>query len=176
MTFSQAFVPAVNKDGLSRLTFLGVTQKSGKSKVKDDDGAIVFEEDGTTPRMRDWAITNFEFDVLGKFKGKNQKVTITAGDRISDDNLLGKTLTALGYGATVETEITDDGFEVESTDEDDEGFSQVEEEDSSAVITYLESLVGTVFVARVYKETEGKRKGFFAVDVSTLKPFIKPAK
>lgn len=175
MTFSHAFVPATNKEGLSRLTFLGMIQKNGTSQAKGDNGALLTNSDGT-PKMRDWTLTNFEFEVLGKFKGTTQKVSITCGERISDDNLLGKTLTALGYSLDVETVIDDEGFEVELTDETEEGFSQVEEEDSTAFTEYLESIVGQVFVAKVYKETDGKRKGYLAIDVTTLKPFTKPAK
>lgn len=175
MTFSQAFVPAVNKEGLSRLTFLGMTQKSDKSQVKDKNGVLVFNEDGS-PKMRPWTMTNLRFEVLGKFKGNNREVTITAGETISEDNLLGKTLAAMGYSTTVETALDDEGFEVEVTDETEDGFSQVEDNGVDDIEAFLESQIGSVFVAKVYKETKGKQAGYWTIDVSTIKPHVKPTK
>lgn len=175
-TFQQAFVPAVNKDGYSRLTFLGMDKKSGISPVKDKEGNTTVDAETGEVKTKEWVIINLTFEVMGRVKGTSQKVAVTVGERYTEENLLGKTLTAMGFVAPeVETVTDDDGFEVEVLPEDEDGFGQVEDDDSlgSSIEAFINNHIGKVYMGKVEKATEGKRKGYLMVDVETIKLLTK---
>lgn len=177
--FKQAFEPARNKEGYAKLTFLGLSTRSGESPEKDGEGNVIKNEDGSI-KMRSWVLNNLEFECQGVVRGFNQKISVTCGEVYAPDNLLGKTLTAMGFegGLTLDLEEDEDGFSVQSFDEsstDDDGFSQIEGDTLANIISFLDDSKGKVFIAFVSKISEGKRKGFWEIDVDSLKPFVKPA-
>lgn len=159
-TFTQGFRPAFNKQGLARLTFLGTGSQMG---TKDD---------GTT-----WEIFKLVFEVMGEDRGVNQKVSIVTNYTYDEDNALGKTLKAMGFvPPTTEAEMVEDdgGFMVRSVNEDDEGFALAESSSTPDIEGFLKGCEGKVYLAKVMKHTEGKRKGFWEIDVESLAPFKKP--
>lgn len=175
-TFQQAFVPAVNKDGFSRLTFKGMDKKAGISPVKDKAGNETINPETGEVKTKEWVIINLTFEVMGRVKGTSQKVAVTVGERYSEENLLGKTLTAMGFvPPEVETVTDDEGFEVEILPEDEEGFGQVEDDDAlgQSIDTFIEASLDKVYIGKVEKATDGKRKGYLQLDVETLKPLTK---
>ena len=174
-TFQQAFIPAVNKDGYSRLTFVGLDRKSGTTIVKDKAGNEVIDTETGEVKTKEWVINNLVFDVMGRVKGTSQKVSVTVGERYSNDNLLGKTLQAMGFvSPEVETVTDDEGFDVEVLPEDEDGFGVIEGDTlGEALENFIACVQGKVFIAKLSKLTEGKRKGFWNIDVETLKPFSK---
>ncbi len=153
MTFTQAFRPALNKEGFSRLTFLGFAIKEG---VKDG---------------KEWKLFELKFEVMGAVRGTTKEIGLSTNFQYDTDNLLGKTLAGMGYEpptlATVEDE---EGFEVVAVDTDDEGFG-VEDEVDLGIEDFLTEAVGNVYLAKVYKPTEGAKKGFWQIDVESLKLF-----
>lgn len=177
--FRQAFEPARNKEGYAKLTFLGCTTKTGESPEKDSDGNVLKNEDGSI-KLRKWVLNLLEFDCLGVVRGFNQKISITCGEVYAPDNLLGITLSAMGFQSnSMELEEDDDGFTVQSFNDestDDDGFTQVEGDTLADIIGFLESCKGCVYIAFVNKCLEGKRKGFWEIDANSLKPFVKPKK
>lgn len=155
-TFSQAFRPAQNKEGLSRLEFLGYEMKEGKS-----------EKTG-----KPYAFLNLNFRVKGAVRGTDRIISVTANFTYAPDNLLGRTLAAMGFDAPeVELEVDEEGFEIEALgDTDDEGFED-EPANDLGIEDFLASAQGNVYTAKVDKVTEGKRKGFWVIDVDTIKLF-----
>lgn len=179
MTFSTAFQPATNKTGLSKLTFLGTDVKEGDKPQLDKNGNEIIDEETGEVKTRHWVIVNLTFDCMGVVRGTSQKVSITCSEKYSPDNLLGKTLAAMGYvPPTIATELDEDGFEVQATDLDDDEFAQIDASESGidGIEEFLKSCENKHFTAKVSKISEGKRKGFWGIDVDTLKPFVKPEK
>lgn len=164
MTFTQAFRPALNKDGYARLQFIGYEVKKGISQQTNKETGEVVD--------KPYELFSIIFDVKGVVRGTNQKVSITTGLTYSDDNLLGKTLEALGFKNEIATELDDEGFEVVAVSQDEDGFEEIENNELE-IESFLDSIKDKIFVAKLNKATEGKRKGFWEVDVSSLKPFIK---
>ncbi len=151
--FTAKFQPAKNKQGLSKLTFIGTDTKEGVKK----DG-------------EPWSMFKINFDCMGKFYGTKQVISITTGFTYDPDNLLGKTLTAFGFELPEpETVEDEEGFEVVKPENlDDEGF-EITEAPKLDVIDFLKGKIGTVFVASVVKTD----RGFWSIDVDTLKPMTK---
>lgn len=177
--FSTAFAPATNKAGLSKLTFLGLDIKEGYKPQLDKNGNEIIDPETGEVKVRHWMLVNLTFDVMGVVRGSNQKISITCSEKYSPENLLGKTLAAMGYvPPAIQTELDDDGFEVQASELDEDEFEQIDESESGAdsIEKFLKSCESKYFVAKVSKISEGKRKGFWAIDVSTLKPFVKESK
>lgn len=155
-TFTSAFRPALNKEGFGKLTFLGTSTQSG---TKDD---------GTN-----WEIFKLNFEVMGAVRGTNQKINIATNYQYSEDNLLGKALSNMGFTPNAIELIEDDaGFMVVNTQEDEDGFESVNDAVPD-IEGFLESCKGQVFTAKLNKPTEGKRKGYWEIDVDSLKPFVR---
>lgn len=156
-TFTQVFRPALNRDGYAKLTFLGSSSQSGNTNGKD------------------WEVFKLHFEVQGVVRGVNQKIQIVTNFAYGDDNLLGRSLKAMGFKPELqEGELIEDesGFMVMPVSEDDEGFETANEQVPD-IEGFLKHCEGKVYVAKVQKVTEGKRKGFWEIDVDTLKPFVK---
>lgn len=166
MTFTTAFRPALNKDGFARLQYIGYEIKKGMTKVADKKTGEIVE--------KEWELLCLNFDVKGVVRGTSQKVSISPSFTYDEDNFLGKTLKALGYTPpTVEMVVNDEGFEELAIDENDEGFEDVEEIDWG-IEEFLDSITDKVYVGKISKATEGKRKGFWEINVETVKPFVRP--
>lgn len=177
--FTATFQPATNKQGLSKLAFLGVDVKEGDKPLTDKNGNEIIDDETGEVKVKHWTLVNLTFEVMGVVRGSSQKVSITCSEKYSPDNLLGKTLTAMGYvPPAIATELDEDGFEVQATDLDDDEFAQIDacESGIDGIEEFLKSCEGKHFTAKVGKVTEGKRKGFWGIDVDTLKPFVKPEK
>lgn len=166
MTFTTAFRPALNKDGYARLQYIGYEIKTGESDVTDKKTGEITK--------REWKMLCINFDVKGVVRGTSQKVSINPSFSYSEDNLLGKTLKALGYThPSVEIIEDEEGFETVAMDEDEEGFGQVED-NNLGIEEFLNTITDKVFIGKINKATEGKRKGYWEIDVETVKPFVKP--
>jgi hypothetical protein len=152
--FTQSFQPATNKEGLARLTFIGYEAKEGTK----DDGSP-------------WSMFNINFLVKGKVPGTDRIIPVTTGFNYDPENLLGITLTNLGFTIPEAPTVEDDeGFETVAVDFDDEGF-ETSAQQQLDIMGFLNSIENNVYTARVYKATEGKRKGFWLIDASTIKLF-----
>ena len=146
--FTTKFQPALNKEGYSKLTFVGSEIKQG---VKDD---------------REWSIFFLNFEVMGKIRGTTQIVGVPCGFTFDPDNNLGKSLLAMGFKIPeVKTTLDADGFEVED-DEDiaDDDFQQVDPPKLDFTL-FLLSKKDSVYIAKLSKD----QKGFWRVDLDTLK-------
>ncbi|NEU80706.1 hypothetical protein [Nostoc sp. UIC 10630] len=66
--------------------------------------------------------------------------------------------------------LDEEGFEVADINEDEEGFA-VEEGMQLDIQGYLESIENNVYIAKISKATEGKRKGFWQIDAKTIQLF-----
>ena len=146
--FSTKFQPALNKEGYSKLTFVGSEIKQG---IKDD---------------REWSIFFLNFEVMGKIRGTTQIVGVPCGFTFDPDNNLGKSLLAMGFKIPeVKTTLDADGFEVED-DKDiaDDDFQQVDPPKLD-FSKFLESKKSSIYIAKLSKD----QKGFWRVDVDTLK-------
>lgn len=148
--FTAKFQPALNKKGYSKLTFMGTEIKEGKNK------------DGES-----WEMFLIKFDCLGKFHGSSQIVSVSCGFQYDSDNVLGKTLAAMGYIAPeVKTSVDPDGFEIEDVgDLDDDEFLQTETPKLDFT-EFFKSQIDKVFTAKLTKSD----RGFWSIDVDTLKP------
>lgn len=166
MAIETGFIPAVNKEGLGRLTFLGLQKLEGKEGEISKRTKKAYD--------KDWAITELVFEALGRVRGTTQTIKVSVREKYEEGEALAIALNNMGYVApTIETEETDDGFEVEALPENDEGFG-VEEADYNAlaVTDFLAANVGSVFVGKVYKETsDGKKR--WTISLETLKPLVK---
>lgn len=169
-TFTAGFSPALNKDGLARLEFVGFEVKQGKKELLDkESGEKMVDPDTGEIIYRDWALVNLNFVAKGLIKGTSQKIAITTNFQYSPDNLLGKVLDKLGYELPgIPKTVDDEGFEVIETAEDEDGFGEVEQP-NLFIEEFLNSIVGDVFVGKLYKPSEGDRKRFWHIDVDTLK-------
>jgi hypothetical protein len=167
-TFTTAFKPALNKEGYARLQFIGHEIKSGVSKVTNNETGEITD--------REWVLLSIDFDCKGVIRGTNQKISITTGLTYSEDNILGKALSKLGYKPpTSDVVFDDEGFEVAATTDNKEGFEEVDNL-VLGIEDFLQSIVDKVFIAKIKKATEGKRKGFWEIDIDSLQLFVKPNK
>lgn len=173
MTFTHAFTPAVNKDGFSKLTFKGLETKSGITVQKDKEGNEIVDPETGEVKTRDWTLTNLTFEVMGRVKGTFQVVPVSVGDKYSPDNTLGKVLHGMGFALPEDNIVLDDeGFEVAELSEDTEGFGVVDDLQNE-INEFLSDSEGKTYIAKVSKATEGKRKGFWVIDINTIHPFKK---
>ena len=153
----RAFVPALNKEGLSKLTLTGVDYKSGDKK------------DEKTGEVRHWELIQINFDCKAKYRGMNaQKVSLTTSITYSPDNSLGKALSALGIAVDdgLNLELDEDGYEVEGISDslDEDEFEDDEEPEGIDAEALIKPLIGTVYKGKI---TRGKN-GFWGIDVDTL--------
>lgn len=156
--FTAAFKPALNREGYAKLTFLGTGSQTGT------------KEDGTV-----WEIFKLAFEVMGTTRGVNQKVSIVTNYVYAIDNALGRAMQNMGYVANGETEnlIEDeDGFLVTSVSEDNDGF-EIASDAIPNIEQFFDECVGKIYLAKISKITEGKRKNFWEIDVDSLKLFTK---
>lgn len=149
--FTAKFQSAKNKNGESKLTFIGTDIKEGEKEGKP------------------WSIFKFRFLCMGKFHGSDQEVGLITGFQYEPDNVLGRTLNAMGFKTpTPNTVFDDDGFEiVEPENLDDDGF-EVTLAPKLNVIGFLETKVDSLYIAKLAKN----QKGFWEIDVDTLRPFV----
>jgi len=152
--FTSSFVPATNKEGYARLTYINHEVKSG-----------------VLAEGREWSLFNINFLVKGKVRGTDRIISIATGFNYATENKLGITLRNLGYQEPVQDEIVDEeGFTVFEEIEDEEGFS-TSEETSLNIIEFLNSIENNVYIAKLVKITEGKRKGLWVIQPETIKLF-----
>ena len=165
--FKTAFTPALNKDGLSKLEFKDYElSQTSYEKLNKETGVTE-----TIP----YESFRLNFDVMGKFLGTNQIISVGCDPSISEDNRLGTVLKALGFEFP-SIPITDDadGFAVadDGSQFDDDGFAvaEVDLTDLSAAITeFLDCSKGSFYVGKVAKNT----KGYWTIDPQTIKPMVK---
>lgn len=158
-TFTAAFKPALNKEGYGKLTFLGSSTQSGE------------KEDGSS-----WDIFKLTFEVMGAIRGVNQKILVVTNFAYEEDNLLGKTMRHMGFIPVLNESVNmiedDMGFMVIPVAEDEDGF-HTDCEVVPDIDGFFKKCEGQVYLAKVCKVIEGKRKGFWEIDVDSLKPFVK---
>jgi hypothetical protein len=163
MTFTQGFKPALNRDGFARCEYIGYEIKSGDSEFTDKKTLQIHK--------REWELLSINFKVKGTVRGTDKIISITTNLKYEDDNLLGITLDLLGFKKpNSEVELDDEGFEVIATNEDDEGFEETDTIELG-IEEFLDSIEGNVYIAKVAKATEGKRKGFWQIDAKTIQLF-----
>ena len=169
--FTPAFVPAINKESLSKLTFLDYEVKEGVTEKTNEVTGEVTE--------KEYRFFKLEFNCLGKVIGTDQSISISHNLTLDPNEGLGLTLKTLGYSFPENlTKVDDDGFEIEddNSEDDDDGFGRVEsnlfETIEKEIIDFLEALKLKVFTAKVTKN----KKGFWVIDTKTLKPFVKSKK
>jgi hypothetical protein len=168
MTFSAAFSPALNQDGFAKITFLELKSLFGKAGDVSDKTGAIYE--------KNWEIHNLVFSCQGMVRGSTQNIAIKISTKYSSDNALGTLLKNMGYiEPKFETELDEDGFEIVTVDEDDDGFATVESLDLG-IDEFIKESIGKVFIAKVFRESEGSNKGRLTIDIATIKPFISKKK
>ena len=147
--FTTKFQPALNKAGLSKLTFIGTDVLEGEKDRKL------------------WSMFKFRFLCMGKFHGSDQEITLSTGFQYEENNLLGRTLSAMGFKIpNPNTVLDNDGFEVVKPENlDDDGF-EVIKAPKLDVMEFLDTKIDSVYVAKLSKN----QKNFWQIDVNTLKP------
>ncbi|WP_413176514.1 hypothetical protein [Anabaena azotica] len=164
--FQLDFQPARNKDGLSKLNFIGVEEKEGVKTIIDErTGEEISYE---------WKLINLIFEVMGVRKGDWKKITISTNGKYSDSSILGKILNGMGFTPSAySVTVDDEGFEVVEGDIDEDGFEVVNDEIGEEIFKFLKNNENRFFVGKVSKSTEGKSKGFWQINPLSLKPFNK---
>lgn len=153
MAFKVASKPALNKDGYAKVTFKNVEEGTRTDKttgeIKEYTKLIFSVMD--TSRSNPLNINLF-MDVLGTVKA----------------DLL---LTGLGFEYSQPLEADEDGFGVESIVADEDGFDVGVSSDEyiQAVCDFLEEIKDKNYLAKV----ERNGKGYWELDINTLKPFTK---
>ena len=162
--FTAAFSPALNKDGYAKITFMELKTLSGKAGEVSEKTGAVYE--------KDWEINNLIFECQGMVRGSTQNIAIKVATKYASDNGLGLLLKNMGYvEPKFETELDEDGFEIVSLEEDEDGFSSIESLDLG-IDTFIEESIGKVFIAKVFREKAGSNIGRLTIDIGTIKPFI----
>jgi hypothetical protein len=166
--FTTAFTPALNKSGYAKLTFVAIKTLTGKAgDISEKTGEIYH---------KDWEITNLLFECHGMVRGTTQTISLKISSKYAPDNGLGILLRNMGYvEPTFKTELDEDGFEIVAMDEDEDGFSSVDNLDLG-IDEFIDSCVGKTFIAKVKREIEGNNKGKLTIDINSLKPFISKKK
>jgi hypothetical protein len=168
MTFSAAFTPALNKDGLAKITFLELKTLSGRAGEVSEKKGVVYE--------KDWEINNLIFSCQGIVRGDSQNIALKISTKYSSDNTLGILLKNMGYvEPKFKTELDEDGFEIVAVDEDEDGFASIESLDLG-IDSFIEESIGKVFIGKVYRESQGSNKGRLTIDIATIKPFVSKKK
>jgi hypothetical protein len=168
MTFTQAFSPALNKDGFAKITFMELKSLSGKAGAISEKTGEVYQ--------KDWEINNLVFECQGMVRGSTQNIAIKINTKYASDNALGTLLKNMGYiEPNFETELDEDGFEIVAVDEDEDGFASIESLDLG-IDSFIEESIGKVFIGKVYRESEGSNKGRLTIDIATIKPFVSKKK
>ena len=170
LSIKTAFTPALNKSGFSKLTFTGFEMKSGVSPVTNKETGEQKVDDEGNILTREWSFIKFNFELMGVARGTSQKVGITTNPVISEGSSFVTTLTNLGFEFPKSELVLDaDGFEVESSDLEDDEFEQVDGDEPEELIetieTYLNDFVGTTVLAKVGKDA----KNYWKVDETTIK-------
>ena len=154
---TRTFVPGLNKEGFSKLTLTGFEYKHGEKTNEE------------TEEVREWELYQIKFECKAKYRGMNpQKISITTGVKYAPDNILGKSLKALGIDVDGDVEMTldEDGFEQEAISEtlDADGFEDDEAPAEIDVEALVNDLVGQNYKAKV---SRGK-DGFWGINLDTL--------
>jgi hypothetical protein len=141
-----AAVPAVNREGFSRVTFLGYEDCE---KLNKETGEIS-------------VYTKLKFEILDKTKVDPIKTNVV-GSALNERELW-DTVQGLGY---VEPE-SDDDFE----DADDDIDSEADETSKvfdglNHIVEFLEAIAGKKFICKVERD----RRGYWAIKPDTLKPY-----
>lgn len=161
-----AFRPALNKQGLARITFKTAGEYTGKRKADDSE----------------FKTFQFIFEVMSAIRGQGAKlIKINASFTLDAANpkstRLGQLLEALGFEFEAPELVEDEeGFAMEgAATEDEDGFA-VEEDNLAEIGSRIEQFLPTVeekvFVGKVYQN----KLGYWDIDIDSLKPFVKPAK
>ena len=171
LSIKTTFAPALNKSGLSKLTFTGFEMKMGVSPDTNKETGEQKVDDEGNILTRPWALVKFNFELMGVVKGTSQKVGIVSNPVIAEGSSFVNTLISLGFEFPKPELVLDaDGFEVESSDleDDDDGFEQVYGENTEQLIkaieTYLNDFIGKCVLAKVGKDS----KKYWKVDESTI--------
>lgn len=136
---TQSFEPGLNPKGNARLTFMGYEHTSTK--------------DGERGYM------NMVFLCKAK-RGDNAIMTVQVGYNISANNKLGQMLSLMGCEIKeAETELDDEGFEVETG-----------ETDYTYVYEFLDNMAGYVYTGKLMS-VDGK-PGLYNIDETTLEPLM----
>lgn len=161
-------LPALNASGLGKLTFTGLSIKQGISK-----------------QGKAYILNSLGFEVMGKVRGTNLSINIISGQIFDIGSEFCIALVNMGlnpeilqkindciYGSELETD--DDGFEVESCVEDNDGFAIADEIqiDFTEVENFCLQQINKIFLGKV-KQNDKK---FWELDAKTLIPFVKPKK
>lgn len=161
-----AFRPALNKEGKARITFKTAGEFVGTRKADESE----------------FKTFQFIFEVMSAIRGQAPKlIKVNASFQLDAANpgstRLGQLLVALGFEFS-EPELVEneDGFQMEGEAELDEDGFAVEEDNlldlGKRVEEFLPTVEDKVFVGKV-KQNE---KGYWDIDIASLKPFVKPAK
>lgn len=165
-SFQPAKIVKGENQGLSVLTLEGWELRQGESQEKDmTTGELKFNDDGT-PKMRSWELLLFKFDCIGIYKDA-KTLTVSTGNELKEDSSLVKILQALEYHLPVlETEVDENGLETAKLEIDETtGIGYSQSPDFDTVEEHLNACIGKKYVAKVEKNS----KGFWAIDVDTLK-------
>ena len=161
-------LPALNASGQGKITFTGLSIKQGISK-----------------QGKAYILNSLGFEVMGKVRGTNLSINIISGQIFDIGSEFCIALVKMGLNPEIlekindsiyesELETDDDGFEVESCVEDNDGFAIADEIqiDFTEVENFCQQQINKIFLGKV-KKNDNK---FWELDAKSLIPFIKPKK
>jgi hypothetical protein len=167
--FGLEFAPATNKNGFSKIRFIGVEEKSGTK--------IILNEKTGEHENFEWRIVNLIFDVMGVKSGEWKNINISTNGRYSDDSVLGTVLKNMGFvPSSYNSVIDEDGFRIIEGETDEDGFGIVEDSLADDIENFLKNNEGRFFIAKIFKPTEGRQKGFYQILPGTIELFKSKSK
>lgn len=163
---NNAFRPALNPQGLAKITFKTSGEATGKRKADDSE----------------YKTFQFVFEVMSAIRGQAPKlIKVNASFTLDAANpsstRLGQLLLALGFEFPIPTLVEDeDGFGVEGEATPDEDGFAVEEDNLADLAEQIEAFLPTaedkVFTGKVAQN----KQGYWDIDIASLQPFVKKAK
>ncbi|GAX36817.1 hypothetical protein [Nodularia sp. NIES-3585] len=166
MTTSQnpLFLPAINKAGLSRLTFLktkDITLSEENVSLSSEDIALVTDELTEKMGLISKEITIIIFAVMGQLEGSQRAVLMPVSSQYTSYNDLGKILKAMGFVEPEREYFTNE-----------EGFIQYKDNNLGSLIeSFFKSKENAVYVGRMYNKNNDQQEECWRIDVETLKAF-----
>lgn len=141
-----ASVPALNKEGFSRVTYLGLEDCQGKADEK-------------TGEIREY--TKLKFTILDKTK--LSPISANVIGQALNERELWETVQGMGYIAPETEDSLDDG------DDDLSDEPAIVDDELDSIVNYLEGQQGKHFLCKVERD----KRGYWAIKPETLTPYVK---
>jgi len=152
---AQAFIPAVNKDGYSHLTFMGFEVVSRPTIVKNNLGEVI--------AVREHCDVFMQFEVKGFVKGTSELISINVGEVYSEESPFGILLQVMGFQPPTEV-VEEEGFYFEVETEPDVLTESLKD--------FLDESVGNPFIAKLSKVMIGRKQSTWQMDFDSFDVYM----